>query len=328
MANERTFTNDKGVIGEAGEYFPWKKDEGGGGGGMTEDVKQAFLNCFSHVAWTDEHGQDYYDALEAALYPSTDLVSISAVYTQSGTVYDTDSLDSLRADLVVTATYSNGDVLTVTTYTLSGTLAVGTSTITVTYGGKSTTFTVVVTAYASNIIHSFDFTQSLEDSVGGLTAVLSESGASRDENGLHITSASGWCYLGAITNARVRFEVDISAMSRQGTDHGRLLMRRAGALTESTGDGLIYRNSGVWEAYFGSWSEASSVTNANAFAGKRLTLEYSTSPAGAVAKMDGTEILTTNAGRYPTPTGWQIGSSSNSFYNVTITAIRVSTLED
>lgn len=30
MANERTFTNDKGVIGEAGEYFPWKKDEGGG----------------------------------------------------------------------------------------------------------------------------------------------------------------------------------------------------------------------------------------------------------------------------------------------------------
>lgn len=33
MANERTFTNDKGVIGEAGEYFPWKKDEGGGSGG-------------------------------------------------------------------------------------------------------------------------------------------------------------------------------------------------------------------------------------------------------------------------------------------------------
>lgn len=31
MANERTFTNDKGVIGEAGEYFPWKNDEGGGG---------------------------------------------------------------------------------------------------------------------------------------------------------------------------------------------------------------------------------------------------------------------------------------------------------
>ena len=33
MANERTFTNDKGVIGEAGKYWPWKKKDGGGGGG-------------------------------------------------------------------------------------------------------------------------------------------------------------------------------------------------------------------------------------------------------------------------------------------------------
>lgn len=73
--------------------------------------------------------------------------SISAVYTQSGTVYDTDSLDSLRDDLVVTATYSDSSTATVPSadYTLSGTLTVGTSTITVTYSGKTTTFTVTVT---------------------------------------------------------------------------------------------------------------------------------------------------------------------------------------
>lgn len=116
---------------------------GGGGGGLTEDVKQAFLNAFAHVAWTDEHGQDYYDALEVALYP---IDHIAAVYTQSGTVYDTDSLDSLKADLVVTAFYLGGGSKTVTTYTLSGTLTAGTSTITVSYGGKTTTFTVTVTA--------------------------------------------------------------------------------------------------------------------------------------------------------------------------------------
>jgi hypothetical protein len=115
------------------------------GSGMTEDVKQAFLNAFSHVAWTDEHGQDYYDALEAAFYPSSGLVGIAALYTQSGTVYDTDSLDSLRDDLVVTATYADNTVRTVTAYTLSGTLTVGTSTITVSYGGKTATFTVTVT---------------------------------------------------------------------------------------------------------------------------------------------------------------------------------------
>lgn len=134
-----------GECGELGNATRIPPKSGGSGGGMTDDVKQAFLSAFSHVAWKDEHGQDYYDALEAAFYPPADLVSISAIYTQSGTVYTTDSLDSLRDDLVVTATYSNGDVRTVGNYVLSGTLTEGTSTITVSYAGKTTTFTVEVT---------------------------------------------------------------------------------------------------------------------------------------------------------------------------------------
>lgn len=74
------------------------------------------------------------------------LSSISAVYTQSGTVYDTDTLDSLKADLAVTAHYSDSSTATVAAdaYTLSGELTEGTSTITVSYGGKTTTFTVTV----------------------------------------------------------------------------------------------------------------------------------------------------------------------------------------
>ena len=75
--------------------------------------------------------------------------SISAVYTQSGTVYDTDSLDSLKSDLVVTATFmdSSTGVIDAADYTLSGTLAEGTSVVTVSYGGKTATFTVIVTGY-------------------------------------------------------------------------------------------------------------------------------------------------------------------------------------
>ena len=74
------------------------------------------------------------------------LESISATYTQSGTVYDTDSLDSLTPDLVVTATWSDASTTIVpsTAYTLSGTLEWGTSTITVEYGGKTDTFSVTV----------------------------------------------------------------------------------------------------------------------------------------------------------------------------------------
>lgn len=116
------------------------------GGGLSEDVKQALLQIAEKVAYIDEDGQDYYDALYDALYPPADLVSISAVYTQTKTIYNTDSLDKLESDLVVTAHMSDSSTQTVTTYTLSGTLTVGTSTITVSYGGKTTTFSVTVTA--------------------------------------------------------------------------------------------------------------------------------------------------------------------------------------
>lgn len=123
---------------------------GGGGDGLTEAVKLALLQMAQKVAYIDANGQDYYDDLYDALYPPLNLVSISAVYTQSGTVYDTDSLDSLKSDLVVTALYSDTTTETVTTYTLSGTLTAGTSTITVSYGGKTTTFNVTVTHAATD----------------------------------------------------------------------------------------------------------------------------------------------------------------------------------
>lgn len=117
----------------------------GGGMGVSDDLKLALLQIASKVAYIDDDGQDYYDALYDALYPPAELVSISAVYNQSGTVYDTDTLDSLKADLVVTATYEDSTTATITNYTLSGTLEEGTSTITVSYGGKTDTFDVAVT---------------------------------------------------------------------------------------------------------------------------------------------------------------------------------------
>ena len=73
-----------------------------------------------------------------------ELLYIEATYTQSGTVTDMDSLDSLKPDLVVTAYYDNQTSAVVTNYTLSGTLTEGTSTITVSYGGMTDTFDVTV----------------------------------------------------------------------------------------------------------------------------------------------------------------------------------------
>ena len=212
---------------------------GGNGSGLTDEIRAALLDCFENVAWINDDGQDYYDALYEALYaiqsirisPNSALIttiggttqltaitvpsgasvtwsssdstvatvsssglvtsvalgsctitatagsktatcavtvaqktlsSISAVYTQSGTVYTTDSLDSLKSDLVVTAHWSDNTTSTVasTDYTLSGTLTAGTSTVTVSYGGKTTTFNVTVTAAPTLSSISAVYTQS------------------------------------------------------------------------------------------------------------------------------------------------------------------------
>lgn len=113
---------------------------------FSDEFKQALLDCFENVAWIGNDGQDYYDALVSAMSPQAELLSISAVYTQSGNVYTNSSLDDLKADLVVTGTYDDTSTATVpsSSYTLSGSLTVGTSTITVTYDGKTTTFNVTV----------------------------------------------------------------------------------------------------------------------------------------------------------------------------------------
>lgn len=120
-----------------------------GGSGLTSDAKDAILDLFHKATYKDDDALDLYNALEAAFYPPAGLVSISAVYTQSGPVYTTDSLDKLKADLVVTATYDDTSTQTITSYTLSGTLTEGTSTITVSYGGKTATFTVTVTVFST-----------------------------------------------------------------------------------------------------------------------------------------------------------------------------------
>lgn len=129
-------------------------------GGISDEAKQAILDAFEHVAWTDDQGQTYVDAIRDAFFPPATLLRIKAVYTQSGTVYTTDSLDSLKSDLVVTAVYTDSSTEAVTTYTLSGTLTAGQSTITVSYGGKTTTFKVNVTAPATLDSISAVYTQS------------------------------------------------------------------------------------------------------------------------------------------------------------------------
>lgn len=75
------------------------------------------------------------------------LTSITATFNcGNNVIYETDSLDTLKQHLIVTANYSDGSIETITSYTMNGMLETGTSIITVVYGGKTATFIVTVSA--------------------------------------------------------------------------------------------------------------------------------------------------------------------------------------
>lgn len=114
------------------------------GAGFDVTAKTALLDLLAKATYGDTSWQTSYNILHDALFPPASLVSISAVYTQSGTVYETTALDDLKNDLVVTAHYDDSTEAEVSDYTLSGTLTYGTSTVTVTYGEQTTTFDVTV----------------------------------------------------------------------------------------------------------------------------------------------------------------------------------------
>ena len=113
--------------------------------GLSEDAKAALLTCFRHVAWTDEHGQNYYDALESALY-AEQYPKITATFNPgTNTIYTDDALSTLKQYLTVKhyeSASDSGTTVSANDYTLTGVLTAGTSTVLATYDGLTTAFTV------------------------------------------------------------------------------------------------------------------------------------------------------------------------------------------
>lgn len=187
------------------------------------------------------------------------LLSIEATYTQSGTVYDTDSLDDLKSDLVVMGTYSDSQTLPITGYTLSGTLSVGTSTITVAYGGFTDTFTVTVSRAPVMPLYNWDLTSSLTDTVGGITATTTATFTSG--TGVVFPDADRhYLSFGQVYSRNRTYEIDVLEIgATSGTNHRRLLS--FGTNTTVSSGGACFLNTKTkgygWKFYLGSaWDSA------------------------------------------------------------------------
>ena len=314
---------------------------------ITEDIKTALLSLAANCAYANDDGQSVYDALESALYPETHLVSITASYDQDHPILDTDSLDLVRLDLVVTANYSDGtsETLADDAYTLTGTLVAPSSTITVGYEGKTDTIEVIVTQGDTRVLlYSWDFKQSLTDSVGGKEFELSSSNSgtspTRDSSGLHFTDGAqiASCTLPTFKTADGRsYEFDISSAVFGGDNSKHKRFFNFG----SNINVAIFRGTQGLTAYNGAWKTTTAATgqtlptSMNDFSGKTFkivakedkSLEYyldnvlvGTCSNWTSASYDHTII---RIGGNNTGTA----SDGNQIYNCTITGMRIYTKE-
>lgn len=298
------------------------------GKGLTNSFKNALLECFRHVAWTDTNGSTLFAALEAAM--GSTLLSITATYTQSGYVFDDASLDSLLTDLQVVASYSDGTSETIDNndVVLNGTLSEGTSTITVTYFGKTDTFDVTVTRSA---LYFYDFTKSMTDYRQGTVATVLGGDLERTSSGLNFNAAGQAVHLpNAYAQGRT-IEIDVGTFDLQGTTsyNTRFVMVGDTGTTSRTLLTWRHENTIGWSSYNGSWASEiyGNLTERNVFANSTVKIVISSSGYPTLYVND-TLIGTASIAFSATGSGIVLGttaavSSGGQLYNATITGVRV-----
>ena len=252
--------------------------------------------------------------------------SISAVYTQSGTVYDTDSLDSLKSGLVVTATFmdSSTGVIDAADYTLSGTLTEGTSTITVAYGGKTATFSVTVTHMEVGLLHYWNFlTGSLADTVDGETIVtVGANTTTTSGTGLVIDEASDYVAVPfALADGAVRAKIKFGAFSRTAFGNERLICISS-SVTSTPNVILRYDNTNsIWETQN---NDSTGITDPEAFENAEIILERNNNSASNFNVIFENNTIVSNYTRGSASNAISVGSKDgSSFYSIVVESIKV-----
>ena len=251
---------------------------------------------------------------------TTTLLSIDAVFTQGqAVIYNTDSLNTLKQYLVVTAYYDDttSEVLSSSAYTLSGTLTTGTSTITASYGGKSDTFTVTVTEYVVPALYKWaNLGTSLTDSESGIVATTTGTQDSTNACVLFDTN-SKYIDFGEIYAYDRTYTIQFGdSNSTNITGHARFFAVDSDDNTSSGGSVFAYRGNYGFCFYTGSWGETliSGTDKRNIFSNSTLSV-YIDSTGKAHAYKDGTLVGSTSGTFKASASGLHvyIGSSSNDY---------------
>lgn len=299
--------------------------------GLTEGVKIALLQIAQKIAYIDDQGQVYYDDLYAALYPRSDLHSISATFNQgTAIIYDTDPLSVLRQYLTVTAHYEQATEV-ITDYTLTGELTSGTSRITVNYGGKIATFDVNVTHIVVKL-YDWDLTDRLTDSVGG---VIATTNGTQNSTGVSFSQDSIYLMFDGVYGYDRTYQIDIANLNcRQLSSnirYGRLFMIDSDTDTSVGGSGFIistgYKGGDLF--YNGQWESNLILTAAqdnrgSFFSGK--TACFYVGNNGIVSIYVDSQLVGRSSTSMPAPNGQSIiigSSDGDCLYDALFTGMRV-----
>ena len=199
------------------------------------DAKHAIINCLSHVIW-DVGNPNYYIKILKTAFGIKPL-SINAIYTQTKAISDDTPINDLKTNLVVTCIYTDNTTLTLgdEDYNLSGILSVGTSVITVEAENLTTTFSVEV---SKNIIYDWDFTKSMTDSIGNITANTNY--ATINQDGLLINQDNTYVELLGVFDKDRTYEIDIVSINRQiPNEYGRIWIVDSDNLASFGGSGYV-----------------------------------------------------------------------------------------
>ena len=184
----------------------------------------------------------------------------------------------------------------------------------------------------ANLLYSWDFTSSVTDSVSGKVAAFgAQLGAAptRDSSGVHFTANNQYIDLGEIFKPDITIKIDFGVMERQGTNHSRVLSVGTPDANGGIDTGFMYRNTGYWSWYKGSWSANSPATDANVFSEKTLKAYIDSSGIMTVYANEELVGVSTVAFTEDSCTTIQIGSNPGSvgswatYYNMTVLAVRI-----
>lgn len=121
----------------------------------------------------------------------------------------------------------------------------------------------------SSLLYNWDFTQSLTDTIGGVTATMYNTATEWDANGAYLEDDQKYLRLPGVYNVGRTYHVTFSDFNTRkgGTSakHGRIIMASDGANTSSNGCGFVYRGTGVITFYTnGAWN-GSSISSSGKF---------------------------------------------------------------